>query len=111
CNTEPDFSLVVCCKACSDVTVSYRERGALFFNTQNDSSLCFDRMSSGYCSRFQSNADAWSGKRSRSPVQVVVQLGTLPARFSRVSTELRLLHDGLAEVTGPVEMYIVYGVK
>ncbi|EYC29234.1 hypothetical protein Y032_0006g2857 [Ancylostoma ceylanicum] len=63
CNTEPDFSLVVCCKACNDVTVSHRERGALFFNTQNDSSLCFDRMSSSYCSRFQSSSDAWSGKR------------------------------------------------
>ncbi|KHJ77019.1 hypothetical protein OESDEN_23361, partial [Oesophagostomum dentatum] len=63
CNTEPDFSLVVCCKSCNDVTINYKERGALFFNTQNNTSLCFDRMSLGYCSRFLSSSDTWSGKR------------------------------------------------
>ncbi|KAK6729449.1 hypothetical protein RB195_006477 [Necator americanus] len=63
CNTEPDFSLVICCKACNDVTVNYKERGALFFNSQNDNTQCFDRMSSNYCSRFQSNTDTWSAKR------------------------------------------------
>uniref|UniRef100_A0A7I4XRS3 ShKT domain-containing protein n=1 Tax=Haemonchus contortus TaxID=6289 RepID=A0A7I4XRS3_HAECO len=63
CNTEPDFSLVLCCKTCNDVTVNYRERGAEFFNRLNDTSVCFDRMSKSYCSRFNSNVDTWSTKR------------------------------------------------
>ncbi|WKX89893.1 hypothetical protein Q1695_009047 [Nippostrongylus brasiliensis] len=63
CNSEPDFSLVVCCKTCNEATVDYKERGAIFFNAQNDTSACFDRMSTSYCSRFQSNVDTWSTKR------------------------------------------------
>ncbi|KHJ91672.1 hypothetical protein OESDEN_08460 [Oesophagostomum dentatum] len=90
CNTEPDFSLVVCCKSCNDATINYKERGALFFNTQNNTSLCFDRMSLGYCSRFLSSSDTWSGKR-------------YPLAFStwipRLSAKLRLLLNGLEEFT------------
>ncbi|CAJ0592884.1 unnamed protein product [Cylicocyclus nassatus] len=63
CNTEPDFSLVICCKSCNDVTVDFKERGALFFNTASNGTYCFDRMSSSYCSRFQSSSDSWSTKR------------------------------------------------
>lgn len=159
-----------------------------FFNTQNDTSICFDRMSSSYCSRFQSNADTWSGKRyvSRAVewdsesekgdtiytwvpgwrramkdtninyacrlididrfhctvplsvkvwnphrasfiektnhltwfdnllhaknwmyLQVVLQRRALPSRFPSVSAELRLLFDGLAQVTGSCEVWLL----
>ncbi|KAK6046856.1 hypothetical protein COOONC_15637 [Cooperia oncophora] len=53
----------MCCKSCNGVTVDYRERGAEFFNTKNDTSICFDRMSKSYCSRFHSNLGTWSTKR------------------------------------------------
>ncbi|CAI5454551.1 unnamed protein product [Caenorhabditis angaria] len=63
CQLEPDFSLVVCCNSCSEAGVSYRKRAASFFAENRNATNCFDRMSPGYCSRFETGDDAWNNRR------------------------------------------------
>ncbi|CAI2357111.1 unnamed protein product [Caenorhabditis sp. 36 PRJEB53466] len=63
CQTEPDFSLVVCCNSCSDAGISYRKRAQNFFIGQANATNCFDRMSPAYCSRFETGDDAWNNRR------------------------------------------------
>ncbi|CAB3410357.1 unnamed protein product [Caenorhabditis bovis] len=63
CQSEPDFSLVVCCNSCSEAGISYRERAQNFFSGPSNSTHCFDRMSPAYCSRFETGDDAWNNRR------------------------------------------------
>ncbi|UMM41734.1 hypothetical protein L5515_017866 [Caenorhabditis briggsae] len=63
CQTEPDFSLVVCCNSCSEAGISYRKRAQNFFIGKANSTNCFDRMSPAYCSRFETGDDAWNNRR------------------------------------------------
>ncbi|CAJ0959446.1 unnamed protein product, partial [Mesorhabditis belari] len=63
CASEPDFSLVVCCKTCTEMGTDYRERAASFFSGTQNTTNCFDRMSLAYCSRFQTGTDAWNARR------------------------------------------------
>ncbi|CCD65683.2 ShKT domain-containing protein [Caenorhabditis elegans] len=63
CQTEPDFSLVVCCSSCSDAGISYRKRAQNFFVGAANATNCFDRMSPAYCSRFETGDDAWNNRR------------------------------------------------
>ncbi|CAL2050116.1 unnamed protein product [Caenorhabditis brenneri] len=63
CQTEPDFSLVVCCNSCNEAGISYRKRAQNFFVGTANSTNCFDRMSPAYCSRFETGDDAWNNKR------------------------------------------------
>uniref|UniRef100_A0A0N5ALV6 ShKT domain-containing protein n=1 Tax=Syphacia muris TaxID=451379 RepID=A0A0N5ALV6_9BILA len=63
CNTEPDFSLVGCCKTCNLLGESFRERAKNFFSGKNASTHCFDRMSPEFCSRFDGRKDVWSSKK------------------------------------------------
>ncbi|CAJ0578909.1 unnamed protein product, partial [Mesorhabditis spiculigera] len=63
CIAEPDFSLVVCCKACNELGTDYRERAANFFSSSHNATHCFDRMSPAFCGRFQTGSDAWNARR------------------------------------------------
>ncbi|VDD97704.1 unnamed protein product [Enterobius vermicularis] len=63
CSTEPDFSLVGCCKTCNLLGIPFRERAAKFFTGKNASLHCFDRMSSNFCSKLENSKDIWSSKK------------------------------------------------
>ncbi|KAK0403704.1 hypothetical protein QR680_017078 [Steinernema hermaphroditum] len=63
CETEPDFSLVVCCKSCNSLGTPYRERAKTFLQPAANNTNCFDRMSEGFCRRFEKNAEVSNRRR------------------------------------------------
>uniref|UniRef100_A0A1I7YW17 ShKT domain-containing protein n=1 Tax=Steinernema glaseri TaxID=37863 RepID=A0A1I7YW17_9BILA len=63
CETEPDFSLVVCCKACNSLGTPYRERAQKFLQPSANNTNCFDRMGQGFCQRFEKSGETSSSRQ------------------------------------------------